>query len=198
MATVWGESPLFIVEMILSLYRPLEFGGLSVFAMHSHLKSICSPRMKAVGVFAWPHLWRTDAFLCVRVHLGHWPHFLFLHAKTIWINTGSRSICIVRYPKGSPFSAYFWPPRFFFFLLIVAEDSHMLRERINIFQPTDGLDAHAAGPIPSLVHPQTPHTFTLRARRADENRFEHTVLSLNWSAWHCLPELSRCQIQEGR
>lgn len=68
-------------------------------------------------------------------------------------------------------------PLFFFFLLIVAEDSHMLSERINIFQPTDGLDAHAAGPIPSLVHPQTPHTFTLRARRADENRFEHTVLS---------------------
>lgn len=60
------------------------------------------------------------------------------------------------------------------FLLIVAEDSHMLRERINIFQPTDGLDAHTAVPIPSFVH---PHAFVRRPRAQAKNRFEHTVLS---------------------
>lgn len=53
----------------------------------------------------------------------------------------------------------------------------MLRERINIFQPTDGLDAHAAVPIPSLVHPQTPHALVRRPGAQAKNRFEHTVLS---------------------
>lgn len=34
-----------------SLYRPLEFGGLLVCAMHSHLKYVCSRRVKAEEYF---------------------------------------------------------------------------------------------------------------------------------------------------
>lgn len=145
----------------------------------SRVKYVCS-RYE----YLLDHICRERTRLCVfRVHLGLWPHFLFLHAKTIWINTGRRSICIARYPKRQSVLGLFLAC-FFFLLLIVAEDSHMLCERINIFQPTDGLDAHAAGPIPSLVHPQTPHTFARSQGPARRRKQVWTYCIIFWIDLH--------------
>lgn len=139
----------------------------------SRVKYVCS-RYE----YLLDHICRERTRLCVfRVHLGLWPHFLFLHAKTIWINTGRRSICIARYPKRQSVLGLFLACFFFFCLLLQKIHICCANALIYFSQQMDLTRMRRVQFLHSYI--RKPHTRSLarRARCADENRFEHTVLS---------------------